>query len=96
MEAREKPFDVFISHSSADRHAASLIKQHLQSQGLRCWKAPDDILPGESWPQAILRAIGNSEVMLLVWTGNATTSQEVGKELTLAMRNNLTVVPFRL
>ena len=96
MEAREKPFDVFISHSSADRHAASLIKQHLQSQGLRCWKAPDDIFPGESWPQAILRAIGNSEVMLLVWTGNATTSQEVGKELTLAMRNNLTVVPFRL
>lgn len=96
MGTPAKAFDVFISHSSLDQHPASLIKQHLQSQGLRCWKAPDDILPGESWPQAILRAIGNSELMLLVWTGSATTSQEVSKELTLAMRSDVTVVPFRI
>ena len=92
----EKKFDVFISHSSKDGLAASAIKQHLQSCGIRCWKAPDDIMPGESWPQAILRAIGNSRAMVLVWSTNSTTSGEVSKELTLAMRNNLTVVPFRI
>jgi non-ribosomal peptide synthetase component E (peptide arylation enzyme) len=54
-----KPFDIFISHSSKDTLAASAIKQHLQNRGLRCWKAPDDIQPGESWPQAIMRAISN-------------------------------------
>jgi hypothetical protein len=91
-----KAFDVFISHSSLDRHSASLIKQYLQAQAVRCWKAPDDILPGESWPQAILRAISNSHLMLLVWSSNATASPEVSKELTLATRNELTVVPFRI
>jgi len=92
----EKNFDVFISHSSKDAHAASAIKQHLQSCGIRCWKAPDDIMPGESWPQAILRAISNSHTMVLVWSTNSTSSGEVSKELTLAMRNNLIVVPFRI
>ena len=91
-----KPFDIFISHSSKDTLAASAIKQHLQNRGLRCWKAPDDIQPGESWPQAILRAISNSQIMLLVWSGNSVSSQEVSKELTLAMQSKLTVVPFRI
>ena len=92
----EKNFDVFISHSSKDALAASAIKQHLQGVGIRCWKAPDDIMPGESWPQAILRALGNCHAMVLVWSSNSTTSGEVSKELTLAMRNNITVVPFRI
>jgi hypothetical protein len=92
----EKNFDVFISHSSKDALAASAIKQHLQGVGIRCWKAPDDIKPGESWPQAILRALGNCHAMVLVWSSNSTTSGEVSKELTLAMRNNITVVPFRI
>jgi uncharacterized RDD family membrane protein YckC len=91
-----KPFDIFISHSSKDTLAASAIKQHLQNRGLRCWKAPDDIQPGESWPQAIMRAISNSQIMLLVWSGNSVISQEVSKELTLAMQSKLTVVPFRI
>jgi hypothetical protein len=91
-----KTFDVFISHSSKDAHAASAIKQHLQACDIRCWKAPDDIMPGESWPQAILRAIGNSRAMVLIWSTNSTSSGEVSKELTLAMRNNLIVVPFRI
>jgi hypothetical protein len=92
----EKNFDVFISHSSKDALAASAIKQHLQGVGIRCWKAPDDIMPGESWPQAILRALGNCHAMVLVWSSNSTASGEVSKELTLAMRNNITVVPFRI
>jgi hypothetical protein len=92
----EKNFDVFISHSSKDALAASAIKQHLQGVGIRCWKAPDDIMPGESWPQAILRAVGNCHAMVLVWSSHSTTSGEVSKELTLAMRNNITVVPFRI
>ena len=89
-------FDVFISHSSKDSQAASFIKRHLQTAGIRCWKAPDDIMPGESWPQAILRALNNSRAMVLVWSTHSTSSQEVSKELTLAMRNNMTVVPFRI
>ena len=75
---------------------ASAMKQHLQGRGIRCWKAPDDILPGESWPMAITRALANCRVMVLIWSGNSMSSNEVSKELTLAMRNNLTVIPFRI
>jgi hypothetical protein len=93
---QSKPFDVFISHSSKDAQAASAIKQYLQTRGIRCWKAPDDIVPGESWPNAILRALENCHAMVLVWSSHSTASGEVSKELTLAMRNNLTVIPFRI
>lgn len=96
MIAADKPFDVFISHSTQDAHAASAIKQHLHAAGLRCWKAPDDIHPGESWPSAITRALSICRAMVLVWSRNSLASKEVAKELTLAMRNGLTVIPFRI
>ncbi|MFM8982773.1 MAG: toll/interleukin-1 receptor domain-containing protein [Spartobacteria bacterium] len=54
-------------HSSRDSLTASGMKQALQNKGIRCWKAPDDILPGESWPSAIMRAISGCRVMILVW-----------------------------
>jgi hypothetical protein len=91
-----KTFDAFISHSSKDAGTAAAIKKHLQSAGIRCWKAPDDILPGESWPEAILRAIGDSTTMILVWSAHSKASSEVSKELTLAMRHKVSVVPFRI
>jgi len=96
MPAPDKPFDVFISHSSQDAQAASEIKQHLQACGLKCWKAPDDVNPGESWPSAITRALAVCRVMVLVWSRNSLASREVSKELTIAMRNGLTVIPFRI
>ena len=77
-------------------HVASAVKQHLQGHGLRCWKAPDDVLPGELWPSAILRAISSCRVMVLVWSAHSMSSLGVSKELTLAMQGMLTVVPFRI
>jgi len=50
-----KPFDVFLSHSTKDNHLAAAMKQHLQSRGVRCWMAPDDIRAGENWAAAITR-----------------------------------------
>ena len=96
MDKEQQPFDVFISHSTKDSLTASAMKQSLQNKGIRCWKAPDDILPGESWPLAITRAISKCRAMVLVWTENSVTSMEVTKELTLAMRYSLTVIPFRI
>jgi len=96
MENKQLPYDVFISHSSRDSLTASGMKQALQNKGIRCWKAPDDILPGESWPSAIMRAISSCRVMILVWTENAMSSSEVSKELTLAMRYKLVLVPYRI
>ena len=35
MSTPDKPFDVFISHSTQDAQAAAAIKQHLQASGLK-------------------------------------------------------------
>jgi len=95
-EPREEQFDVFISHSMKDDSIAETLKHKLQAAGLICWKAPDNIMPGESWPAAITRALASCKTMCLVWSANSVDSPEVAKELTLAMQNGVTVVPFRL
>ena len=44
--------DVFISHSSKDKHVADAICAVLERRGLRCWIAPRDVTPGASWGAA--------------------------------------------
>lgn len=95
-EEKHRGFDVFISYSTKDVAAAALIKHQLEASGLRCWKAPDDVIPGESWPTSIMRALGICRSMVLVWSRNSMTSSEVSKELTLAMKNGIAVIPLRL
>lgn len=87
---------VFISFATPDLICAGKIKSGLQNMGIRCWKAPDDIPPGESWPNAITRALSNAKVMVLVCSSHSVVSRDVGKELTLAMKNSCIVVPFRI
>lgn len=92
----ESTFDIFISHSKSDEEMASAIKRHLEAAGFKCWKAPEDIIFGEVWASAITRALGVCRVMILVWSRNSLASPQVSKELTIATRNGLTVIPFRI
>jgi tetratricopeptide (TPR) repeat protein len=88
-------FDVFISYSSRNKLIADAMKQYLQSKGIRCWKAPDDIVHGESWAAAIPRAIKSSQIMILIWTIDSMSSRQVVNELTLADRAQKLIIPFR-
>ncbi|QPN66560.1 toll/interleukin-1 receptor domain-containing protein [Synechococcus sp. CBW1006] len=88
-------FDVFISYSTCNKLIADAMKQYLQSKGIRCWKAPDDIIHGESWAAAIPRAIKNSQIMVLIWTVDSMNSRQVVNELTLADRAKKMIIPFR-
>ena len=95
---RESPtmaFDVFISYSTRNKLIADAMKQYLQSKCIRCWKAPDDIVHGESWAAAIPRAIKNSQIMVLIWTVDSMNSRQVVNELTLADRAKKLIIPFR-
>ena len=44
----------------------------------------------------IVRAIRNTKIMLLIFTDNANNSDEIKKEIGLASRNKLTVIPVRI
>jgi tetratricopeptide (TPR) repeat protein len=95
QDSQTMAFDVFISYSTRNKLIADAMKQYLQSKGIRCWKAPDDIVHGESWAAAIPRAIKNSQIMVLIWTTDSMNSRQVVNELTLADRAKKMIIPFR-
>jgi hypothetical protein len=88
--------DVFISHSSTDKPIADAICANLERAEIRCWVAPRDIAPGLDWPTAISNAIASSRVMVLVFSADANSSVEIGRELTMAATRGVIVIPFRI
>jgi hypothetical protein len=87
---------VFISYSSKDQDIAETICRALEARGLACWIACRDVHAGENFQEAIVRALRAARVMVLVFTSNANNSDEIKKELVLAGRHQVTVVPVRV
>jgi TIR domain len=88
--------DVFISHSSKDKQIADAVCHHLEQNGIRCWIAPRDILPGGDWAESIVKAVGESRLMLLIFSSNANDSSQINREVNLAADENIPIVPFRI
>ncbi len=87
---------IFISYSSKDQDIAETIYRALEARGQDCWIACRDVAPGDNYQEAIVRALRAAKVMLLVFTSNANNSDEIKKELVLAGRHRVTVVPVRV
>jgi hypothetical protein len=87
---------IFISYSSSDQKVAETICDALQSRGYPCWIACRDVGPGENFQESIVKAIRSAKLMLLVFTSHANNSDEIKKEIVLAGRYHLTVVPVRV
>ncbi|HVP85754.1 MAG TPA: toll/interleukin-1 receptor domain-containing protein [Rhizomicrobium sp.] len=88
--------DVFISYSSKDKPAADAACAVLESKGVRCWIAPRDITPGADWGESIVDAIHSSRAFLLIFSGNANTSQQIKREVERAVNRGLPVIPMRI
>jgi hypothetical protein len=87
---------IFISYSSVDQKVAETICAALEARDYPCWISCRDIGAGENFQESIVKAIRSAKVMLLVFTGNANNSNEIKKELVLAGRYHVTVVPLRV
>lgn len=87
---------IFISYSSKDRDMAETICRALEARGHQCWISCRDVNPGQNFQEAIVQALRSAQVMLLVFTANANNSDEIKKELVLAGRHRVTVVPIRV
>lgn len=90
------PHDVFVSYSSDDKPTADAVCATLENNGIRCWIAPRDILPGVDWGGAIVEAINASRVMVLVYSAKANESPQIKREVERAVNRGLTVIPFRI
>ena len=73
--------DVFISYSAEDKAVADAICAGLEARHIRCWMAPRDILPGMSYAAAVVRALNESRLMVLVFSVHADRSPQVASEV---------------
>ena len=95
-QAKTGGHEVFVSYSSKNKKIVDAIVADFERNGIKCWYAPRDILPGEPWAAAITRALENAKVMLLVFTSESNSSHQVMNEINLAASANKVIVPFRL
>jgi TolB-like protein len=71
----------FISYASQDAAVANSLVAALEHQGVRCWIAPRDVIPGSLYADGIVRAINGASVFVLVLSTHAVGSAHVGKEI---------------
>jgi TIR domain len=88
--------DVFISHSAKDKTTADTVCAMLESEGIRCWIAPRDVLPSMEWGEAIIDAIEECRIMVLVFTANANASPQIRREVERAVNHGVAILPLRV
>jgi hypothetical protein len=89
-------YDIFISHSKADKAAADAVCAALEARRIRCWIAPRDISPGADWSGAIVEALGNCRALVLIFSANANQSPQIRNEVVQAAHLALPILPFRI
>ena len=89
-------YDVFISYSTKDKKVVEGICGYLERYGYRCFVAYRDINPGIPWTQAIPPAIRESSLMVVVFSEEFNSSEQTDRELTIAVKNGKTIIPFRI
>src|SRR5580692_861007 len=88
--------DVFISYASGDKAVADAVCATLEADGIRCWIAPRDVLPGIHYGEAIIDAIHECRIMVLVFSSKANISGHIPKEIERAVSQGVTIMPMRI
>jgi adenylate cyclase len=88
--------DIFISYASQDAAIANAVVQALESDSLRCWIAPRDVVPGALYADEIIHAISGAKLLVLVLSGSATSSPHVGREVERAASKRRPIITMRI
>jgi hypothetical protein len=96
MRSQAVAHDVFISYSHHDKPEADAVCARLEAEGIRCWIAPGDVVPGEEWGASIVDAIRTSRVMVLVFSRHANVSPQIRREVERAVNAEIVLIPFRI
>lgn len=87
---------VFISHSSADRQIAEKVCAYLEQNGVPCWIAPRDVTPGKNYGAAIVDAIDECRVFVIILSSRSNKSRQVMREVERAASTDSVILPFRI
>jgi TolB-like protein/tetratricopeptide (TPR) repeat protein len=88
--------DVFISYASPDIAIADAVCAALEREGVICWVAPRDVLPGDFYADAIVRAIDASRAIIIVLSKSAVASPHVLREVERSASKRHPVLTLRI
>ena len=73
--------EVFISYSSKDKTVADAVCTSIENRNIGCWIAPRDVPPGLPYAAALVSAIHDSKVFVLVLSEGSNSSGAVMREV---------------
>jgi hypothetical protein len=82
------PREVFLSHSSLDRHFADSIAEVVRRHGIPLWHSQTEILGAQQWHDEIGSALQRCDWLALVLSPNSIESMWVKRELLYALRQD--------
>ena len=89
-------YDVFISYSSHDQKIVEGLCAYLEQRKIRCFVAYRDIPRGVVWARAIVDALDESRMMLVVFSEHFNNSDQVDREIELASEDKKPILTFRI
>ena len=94
--SHEQAGRVFLSYASQDAAEAQKACAALETAEQRCWIAPRDVRAGEFYASAIVEAIGNCRMLVLLLSRAAIESPHVLREVERACSKRIPVLTVRL
>lgn len=90
--------DVFISYAEEDRQVADAVCRTVEEAGVRCWYAPRDVPYAVDYEDAIVDAISESKLLVLILSEHSNNSAHVKREMQNACREKpqIPVLPFQI
>lgn len=87
---------LFVSYSHKDRVRVEPIVSAIEEMGRRVWMDRTDITGQTGWAGQIVRAIRECRAVVLMASPNSYSSDQVVRELYLAMNHKKTIVPIEI
>lgn len=89
-------YDVFISYSSHDQKVVEGLCAYLEQHKIRCFVAYRDIPRGVVWARAIVEALDESRMMVVVFSDHFNNSDQVDREIELASEDRKPILTLRI
>lgn len=84
---------VFISYTKSDKDIAYQIVDFLESSNIPCFIAPRDITGGKSYAKALMEAIDNCDLFVLIASNAITASEHVLNEVEAVINKGKPLLP---
>lgn len=87
---------VFLSHASEDVAVARQVAGALRAGGIAVWIAPESILPGQAYNEAIVAGLRDSDTFAILVSKASNASKHVAREVGLADSQGKRIIPIRI